>query len=138
MWPFRKRAPERPDPIIIDGVRAQVCSVTDQWEFQIDGLDFTLRESVKFDERAVLAARYAANAFIEIRGAIEAAVRDAVQPWTEDGLNPEAADLHTLSVLEEEDPELWCATYCGDDSWGSLGYDVSVRGTQIVAVDGGD
>ncbi len=134
MWPFKKTP--LPDLVTVEGVTAIFSGVTRQWEFMVDGIDFTY-DHREFDQAVVGWARTAAPSIQEMTEAILAAGRAAV---AHHGglLRAETAEILSADLSEYASDGYIGVAVVGDDSRGDLGVTVTLKDGEILAADAGD
>ncbi|WP_200273637.1 hypothetical protein [Luteolibacter pohnpeiensis] len=135
MWPFRKKQVLPPPEDFISGDDRAVYSTTfDQWEFEIEGIEFTLAGR-EFDRRTFGWAREAITMIKRLEAEIDRHVLEELDGWPCD-----IATRHLLSVSMDDytsEGHLDLA-YVGDDSWGDFGVNVIVADGKVIESYGGD
>lgn len=134
MWPFKK--PLMPDPVTVDGITAIFSRATRQWEFSVDGIDFTF-DQLDFDHVVVGWAREAVSLIHQKSELILAAGRGAV---ADHGplLRADAAEILSADLSEYASAGYIGVEVIGDDSWGDMGVTVTLKDGEIIAADAGD
>jgi hypothetical protein len=135
MWPFRKKQILPPPEDVISGDdRASYSTTLDQWDFEIDGIEFTL-SGREFDSRAFAWAREGVPTIKRLETEIDRHVLEALNGWPCD-----VATRHLLSVsLDDYSSDgHFDLAYVGDDSWADFGVNVIVADGQVIESYGGD
>ena len=135
MWPFRRKPSlPPPDNIVQGGDCARFSSELDQWEFEIDGVEFTL-SGRNFDENAFEWARAVLVDKCKLESEIDQHVVQVLDGWSFN-----ASSRHLLSIsLDDYGAEGYSdLAYIGDDSWGDYGVNVILGDGRIIDAYGGD
>lgn len=135
MWPFRKKPVlPPPDDVIVGNDRATYDPQTDQWEWVLEGVEFTL-SGRDFDPAAFQWARTGLKDIQQLQPTLEDRVLEQLKGWP---CNPATQRLLCVSLDDyASDHELDLA-YVGDESWGDYGVNVILVDGNIVDVHGGD
>ena len=134
MWPFRKIVVQTPPNVISGDDRAWFSTTLNQWDFKIDGTDFTL-SGREFDIRTFAWAREAISLIRRMETEIERHVLEVL-----DGSPFDVTTRHILSVSLDDYSSAGNLdiAYVGDDSWGDFGVNVIVANGKVIEAYGGD
>ena len=134
MWPFNKKEVQPSLNIISGDDRAWFSTALNHWDFEIDGIEFTL-SGRSFDSRAFGWAREAISSIHCLESEIDKHVLNVLE-----GSSFDVATRHILSVSLDDyssEGQLDIA-YVGDDSWGDFGVNVIVANGKVIEAYGGD
>lgn len=135
MWPFRKKPGLPPPADVIQGDDcAKFSTALDQWEFEIEGTEFTLSGRT-FDPQAFSWARTALGDMRRLQTEIDQRVLQALDGWSFDVTTRELLSVCLDDYVSEGQFDL---AFVGDDSWGDYGVNVILADGRIIDAYGGD
>lgn len=135
MWPFcKKQVLPPPEDIVMGGDRASFSTSLDQWEFEIDGTEFTI-SGRDFDNRAFTWARETAASIKQLKSEIDRQVLEVLYGWPCDVSTRRILSVCLDDFASERQAEL---AFVGDDSWGDFGVNVIIAGGKVIEAYGGD
>jgi hypothetical protein len=134
MWPFKKSKATPPADFTRGDITAKYDERLEYWEFELDGLEFHIRE-IPFNEAAFDWAREAAPVIRRLTAEIRTRVMECLQDWPCDKSKAEilCVDLDDYGKSKTID-----IAFTGDDSWGDFGVNVIITDGKIVDAYGGD
>ena len=135
MWPFRKKPVlSPPEDIVLGNDRASFSTSLDQWEFEIEGMEFNL-SGRDFDNRAFTWAREVAASIKQLEPEIDRQVLEVLDGWPCDISKRRLLSVCLDNFASEGQFDL---AFVGDDSWGDFGVDVIIADGKIIEAYGGD
>jgi hypothetical protein len=135
MWPFRKKQIlPRPDDVISGDNRAFYSTLLKGWDFEIDGIEFSL-SGREFDIRAFEWARKEMETIGRLENEIDGHVLEVLDGYPFD---IEARHLFAISLDDYLSEGQLNLSFVGDDSWADFGVNVIVANGRVVGAYGGD
>jgi hypothetical protein len=135
MWPFsKKQVLPPPTDFILGNHRAKYSTTLEEWEFQMDGIEFTFSER-EFNPQAF---EWARSALLDIKRLLPEIDREVLKVLEDVSCNIAARELLSVSLDDYASEGEIDLAFVGDDSWGDFGVNVIVAGGKIVDAYGGD
>ena len=136
MWPFSKKARDKPTPTIKVGeTLIKWDNDFHWWEFAIDGEFYSLSDNPVFDSKIIDNLPKVHQWINDLETDIDKEVSKQLEGWCEWGGKKHVISIDVSWLIEKDQVDV---SYAGDDSWGDFGINVVITGGEIDHVYAGD